>query len=91
MAKSGSRKAPGAARRVLIKRAKAKSVEVRNVAAPDVHKAAPTATEPEPSDEDVRVRAYFRYLERGGSHGESMDDWAEAKKDLQSARRPGHK
>ena len=36
----------------------------------------------EPSDDDIRVRAYFRYLERGGTHGQSMDDWAEARKEL---------
>ena len=41
----------------------------------------------EPTEEDIRVRAYFRYLERGGSHGASHEDWTEAKKDLQS----GHK
>lgn len=37
----------------------------------------------EPSDEDIRVRAYHRYLERGGGHGMDFEDWLEAKRDLQ--------
>jgi DUF2934 family protein len=49
--------------------------------------AEPHPESPEPSEEDIRVRAYFRYLERGGSHGASHDDWTEAKKDLESKRR----
>jgi hypothetical protein len=48
---------------------------------PDVKNVATAVAEP--SDDDIRVRAYFRYLERGGSHGDSFDDWAEAKKDLE--------
>ena len=32
----------------------------------------------EPSEEDVRMRAYQRYLERGGDHGEDFDDWLKA-------------
>jgi Protein of unknown function (DUF2934) len=40
----------------------------------------------EPSDEDVRVRAYHRYLERGGRHGADFDDWVEAEKDLKRPR-----
>ena len=42
--------------------------------------------EPEPTDDDVRVRAYHRYLERGGNHGADFDDWVEAKKDLKRPR-----
>ena len=36
----------------------------------------------QPSDEEVRVRAYHRYLERGAAHGGDLDDWIEAEKDL---------
>ena len=46
----------------------------------------PAGAEQDPSDEDIRVRAYFRYLERGGTHGASFDDWAEAKKELKQKR-----
>jgi hypothetical protein len=35
-----------------------------------------------PSDDDIRVRAYHRYLERGGAGGSEIDDWLEAKRDL---------
>lgn len=36
----------------------------------------------EPSEEDIRLRAYQRYLERGGGHGKDYDDWLEAERDL---------
>jgi len=36
----------------------------------------------EPSEEDIRLRAYHRYLERGGGHGAHFDDWLEAEREL---------
>jgi hypothetical protein len=36
----------------------------------------------EPSEEDVRLRAYQRYLERGGGHGMDFEDWLEAEREL---------
>ena len=36
----------------------------------------------EPSEEDIRMRAYHRYLERGGGHGMAFDDWLEAEREL---------
>jgi hypothetical protein len=36
----------------------------------------------EPSEEDIRLRAYHRYLERGGWHGAHFDDWIEAEREL---------
>ena len=86
MAKSASRKAPGAARKVSTKRVKGKTAEVPGPAVAELDAPAPADAEQEPSDEDIRVRAYFRYLERGGTNGESLDDWAEAKKELQKKR-----
>jgi DUF2934 family protein len=38
----------------------------------------------EPSVDDIRRRAYERYLERGGNHGRHFDDWLEAEKELRS-------
>ena len=38
-----------------------------------------------PNEEDIRVRAYHRYLERGAGHGADFDDWVEAEKDLKVA------
>lgn len=37
----------------------------------------------EPTDEEIRMRAYHRYLERGGGHGMDFEDWLEAKRELQ--------
>ena len=38
----------------------------------------------EPSEEDIRLRAYHRFLERGGSHGMHFEDWLEAEQELKS-------
>jgi Protein of unknown function (DUF2934) len=35
-----------------------------------------------PTDEDIRLRAYHRYLQRGGSHGGHFNDWIEAEQEL---------
>ena len=32
------------------------------------------------------MRAYQRYLERGGSHGQHFDDWLEAERELRARR-----
>lgn len=39
-----------------------------------------------PSEDDIRMRAYHRYLERGGGHGMDFDDWLEAERDLKQRR-----
>jgi hypothetical protein len=36
----------------------------------------------EPNEEDIRLRAYHRYLQRGGGHGLAFDDWVEAEQEL---------
>ena len=41
---------------------------------------APQSTEP--SEEDIRRRAYARYLQRGGGHGMDFEDWLEAEREL---------
>jgi hypothetical protein len=38
----------------------------------------------EPSPDDIRRRAYQRYLQRGGKHGQHFDDWLEAERELRS-------
>ncbi len=40
----------------------------------------------EPSEDDIRMRAYQRYLERGGGHGQDFDDWLEAERELKGDR-----
>jgi hypothetical protein len=42
----------------------------------------PTAASP--TDEDIRRRAYERYQQRGGNHGQHFDDWLEAEKELRT-------
>ena len=84
MTKPASRKSPQTPktpRTTLAKRAKSKIDGAVAVAEPE-QTTDVSAHEIEPSDDDIRVRAYFRYLERGGTHGQSLDDWAEARKDL---------
>ena len=39
-------------------------------------------TVPEPSEQEIRTRAYLRYLERGGSHGNDFQDWLDAEREL---------
>ena len=36
----------------------------------------------EPSHDDIRRRAYERYLERGGGPGSEVDDWLQAEQEL---------
>ena len=36
----------------------------------------------EPTDEEIAVRAYHIYLERGGIEGNPDDDWLQAKREL---------
>jgi hypothetical protein len=39
-----------------------------------------------PSEEDIRMRAYSRYLERGGGDGMDFEDWLEAERELKQRR-----
>lgn len=36
----------------------------------------------EPTEEDIRRRAYQRYLDRGGNHGMDFEDWLQAEREL---------
>jgi hypothetical protein len=40
------------------------------------------AAPPEPTEADIRHRAYLRYLERGGDDGRAVDDWIYAEQEL---------
>jgi hypothetical protein len=35
-----------------------------------------------PTEEEIRFRAYFRYLERGAGDGGAFDDWLLAEREL---------
>jgi hypothetical protein len=37
-----------------------------------------------PSEEEIRMRAYERYLARGGAHGMDFEDWLEAERELKT-------
>ena len=39
-----------------------------------------------PSEEEIRMRAYRRFLERGGVDGQDFDDWLEAERELKHIR-----
>ena len=39
-----------------------------------------------PNEDDIRRRAYQRYLERGGGDGQDFDDWLEAERELRSGK-----
>jgi Protein of unknown function (DUF2934) len=41
-----------------------------------------TSMASEPSEEEIRIRAYRRYLERGCLDGQDFDDWLEAEREL---------
>jgi hypothetical protein len=43
----------------------------------------------EPSEEDIRTRAYHRFLERGGGHGSDFEDWLEAERELKNGQGGG--
>jgi hypothetical protein len=40
----------------------------------------------EPSDEEIRMRAYHRYVERGRSDGRDFEDWLYAEQELRGRR-----
>lgn len=38
----------------------------------------------EPHEEDIRQRAYERYVERGRTHGQDVTDWLDAERELRA-------
>jgi hypothetical protein len=38
--------------------------------------------EAHPSYEEIELRAYQIYIERGGAHGHDVDDWLQAEREL---------
>jgi len=49
--------------------------------APAIASSAPAAA---PTVEQIATRAYFRFLERGGSPGSELEDWVGAEADLRA-------
>jgi len=44
----------------------------------------PDSSFDEPTADDIRLRAYHRYLERGGGDGMDFEDWLEAERELKT-------
>ena len=65
--------------RALAKQDSEPAVERNRQAPGDARAARPVG---EPTDEDIRARAYQMYLERGGYHGLDFDDWVRAEREL---------
>jgi hypothetical protein len=42
----------------------------------------PQATAGTPTREEIEVRAYEIFVERGGTHGLDMEDWLQAEREL---------
>ena len=59
------------------------TLEVR--ASPTQPHAANTSANHTPSREEIRLRAYEIYLERGGVPGNELDDWLQSAGELESA------
>jgi len=49
--------------------------------------AAPGSEGQEPTEDDIRQRAYERYLQRGGGHGMDFQDWLEAEREVRGERK----
>jgi hypothetical protein len=49
----------------------------------------PTAPRPDSLEEEIRLRAYYRYLERETADGDAMTDWLEAESDVLGRRATG--
>ena len=43
------------------------------------------------SEKKIAERAYQKYIERGGAHGNDMADWLEAEKELKVTKKPAAK
>ena len=53
-----------------------------------LHHAEDTSANHTPSREEIRLRAYEIYLERGGLTGNELDDWLQAERELERAAPP---
>lgn len=66
----------------MAKTAKGKSTPDTSAAKNDQPNETPAA---QPTDEEIAVRAYHIYLERGGDEGDPLDDWLQAERELTEA------
>jgi DUF2934 family protein len=45
-------------------------------------KVSPSVSRRQPTEEEIRKRAYEIYLQRGCAHGHGLDDWFNAEREL---------
>lgn len=64
----------------MAKASKAKSQPITSET--DANQPSQALTAAPPTDEEIAVRAYQIYLERGGGEGNPDDDWLQAKREL---------
>ena len=58
--------------------------EARSIAAGPADPTASQSMAAKPTEDDIRRRAYDRYLERGGGHGMDFQDWLDAERELKN-------
>lgn len=52
----------------------------------------PKKAKPEPTQEEIALRAYHIFLERGSTPGNELEDWLQAERELKSeAKKPRRK
>jgi len=79
------RRPPSTANDSAVSEARTKPKTTRAAAPRRATATAPTSA-PEPSEDDIRYRAFLRYLERGGGDGLALDDWVHAERELKKDR-----
>ena len=47
-----------------------------------IEKSQPETVSGVPTGEEIELRAYQIYIERGGAHGQDVEDWVQAKREL---------
>ena len=45
-------------------------------------RSAPQTAEGHPTREEIELRAHQIYVERGGAHGQDLEDWLQAEREL---------
>jgi hypothetical protein len=65
------------------------SVESQAASAPQ-GEAVKTSAADSPRLEEIRIRAYEIYIERGGQPGHDLDDWIQAERELEPKMQAAH-
>ena len=56
--------------------------KTRKTSSPTVRKSRTAASNSNPTTEEIALRAYQIYLERGGAPGNALEDWTRAEREL---------